>query len=47
MFFSAKTQILRIQGRIQKLEMTDPIGNMKIIKALKRRIRFLEALENE
>lgn len=47
MFFSARTQILKILGRIQKLEARDPIENMKIIKALKRRIRLLEALENE
>ena len=46
MIFSPKTQIMVLEGRIQKLLARDPIENMKIVKALKRRIRSLEAMEN-
>lgn len=44
--FSPKTQIMVLEGRIQKLLARDPIENMKIVKALKRKIRSLEARDN-
>lgn len=46
MIFSPKTQIMVLEGRIQKLLARDPIENMKIVKALRRKIHSLEARDN-
>ena len=46
MIFSPKTQIMVLEGRIKKLLARDPIENMKIVKALRRKIRNLEAQDN-
>lgn len=43
---SIECQILKIESRIQTLSARDPVGNAKIIKALRRDKRRLEGLKN-